>query len=112
MNYEGLLCGAALQRAKCCKGSVVKRGEQNDMIVKSIDRRLSPNQQHFLNPLSDLTFLNCVCKKKKRKLPYIGEDAVAFVAHASLQTEGQVMAADHDAAAEALLKRLHIWLDT
>lgn len=44
-------------------------------------------------------------------LTYIGEDAVALVANASLQTEGQVMAADHDAAAEALLKRLHVRLD-
>lgn len=44
-------------------------------------------------------------------LTYIGEDGVALVANASLQTEGQVMAADHDAAAEALLKRLHIRFD-
>lgn len=44
-------------------------------------------------------------------LTYIGEDAVALVANASLQTEGQVMAADHDAAAKTLFKRLHVWFD-
>lgn len=46
-----------------------------------------------------------------RWLTYIGEDAVALVANTSLQTEGQVMAADHNAAAKALLKRLHVRLD-
>lgn len=44
-------------------------------------------------------------------LTYIGEDAVTLVTNASLQAEGQVMAADHDASAKALLKRLHVRLD-
>lgn len=44
-------------------------------------------------------------------MTYIGEDAVALLAHTSLETEGQVVAADHDAAAETFLERLHIWLD-
>lgn len=44
-------------------------------------------------------------------MAYVGEDAIALLADAALQTEGQVMAADHDTPAKALLKWLHIWLD-
>lgn len=46
-----------------------------------------------------------------QQLTYIGKDTIPLLADTSLQTEGQVVAADHDAAAEALLKRLHVWLD-
>lgn len=46
-----------------------------------------------------------------QQLTYIGKDTVPLLADTSLQTEGQVVAADHDAAAKALLKRLHIRLD-
>lgn len=42
---------------------------------------------------------------------YVGEDAVALFADAALQTEGQVVAADHDSPAEAFLKGLHVQLD-
>lgn len=42
---------------------------------------------------------------------YIGEDAVPLLTDAALQTEGQVVAANHDTTAETLLERLHIWLD-
>lgn len=48
---------------------------------------------------------------RNKQLTYIGKDAVPLLANTSLQTEGQVVAADHDAAAEALLKRLHVRLD-
>lgn len=99
MNYEGLLCGTALQRAKCCKGRVVKREEQNDMMVKRIEFFRS-----FSTNVDLIVFA-------KNWLTYICEDAVTLVANASLQTEGQVVAADHDAAAEALLERLHVRLD-
>lgn len=34
MNYEGALSGAALQRANYGKLGVVKRGVQNDLILK------------------------------------------------------------------------------
>lgn len=44
-------------------------------------------------------------------MTYVGEDAVSLLTNAALETEGQVVAADHDAAAKALLKWLHIWLD-
>ena len=44
-------------------------------------------------------------------MTYIGEDAVALLADTALETEGQVVAADHDTTAITLLKRLHIWLD-
>lgn len=44
-------------------------------------------------------------------LTYICKDAVALLADAPLEAEGEVMAADHDTASKALLKRLHIWLD-
>lgn len=53
-------------------------------------------------------------KKKScggKVLTYIGEDAVTLLTNAALETEGQVVAADHDAAAKALLKWLNIWLD-
>lgn len=46
-----------------------------------------------------------------KQLTYIGKDTVSLLANTSLQTEGQVVAADHDAAAKALLKRLHVRLD-
>lgn len=46
-----------------------------------------------------------------RKMTYIGENTVTLLADAALETEGQVMATDHYAPAEALLERLHIWLD-
>lgn len=42
---------------------------------------------------------------------YIGEDAVTLLTNAALQAKSQVVTADHDAAAEALLKRLHVWFD-
>lgn len=44
-------------------------------------------------------------------MTYIGEDAVALLADAALETEGQVVAADHNTTAVTLLKWLHIWLD-
>lgn len=44
-------------------------------------------------------------------LTYVREDAIALLADAPLEAEGEVMAADHDAASEALLKRFHVWLD-
>lgn len=44
-------------------------------------------------------------------MTYVGEDAVALLANAALETEGQVVAADHDTTAKTLLKWLHIWLD-
>lgn len=43
---------------------------------------------------------------------YVGQDAVTLLAHASLETEGQVVAADHDASPKAILKRLHVGLNT
>lgn len=44
-------------------------------------------------------------------MTYIGEHTVALVVHAALQTEGEVVAADHYTAAETLLERLHVRLD-
>lgn len=44
-------------------------------------------------------------------LTYVREDAIALLADAPLEAEGEVVAADHDAASEALLERLHVWLD-
>lgn len=44
-------------------------------------------------------------------LTYVREDAIAPLADAPLEAEGEVVAADHDAASEALLERLHVWLD-
>lgn len=44
-------------------------------------------------------------------LTYVCEDAIALLADAPLEAEGEVVAADHDAASEALLERLHVWLD-
>lgn len=43
---------------------------------------------------------------------YVGKDAVALLADASLEAEGEVVAADHDAAPKALLERLHVRLNT
>ena len=43
-------------------------------------------------------------------MAYIGEDAVGLLINAALQIECEVMAADHDASAKALLERLHVWL--
>lgn len=45
------------------------------------------------------------------RLTYIGEDAIAFLADTPLETEGQVVAADHNTTAKTLLERLHVWLD-
>lgn len=42
---------------------------------------------------------------------YVGEDPVPLLADTALQAEGQVVAADRDAPAEALLKRLNVRLD-
>lgn len=50
-------------------------------------------------------------KVGSKVITYVGEDAVALLTNAALETEGQVVTADHDTAAEALLKRLHVWLD-
>lgn len=47
----------------------------------------------------------------RKVMTYVGEDAVALLTNAALQTEGQVVAADDDASAKTLLKRFHIWLD-
>ena len=44
-------------------------------------------------------------------MTYVGEDAVALLADAALEAEGQVVAADHDTPAEAFLERLHVRLD-
>lgn len=44
-------------------------------------------------------------------MTYIGEDAVALLTNAALETEGQIVATDHDAAAKSLLKWLDIGLD-
>lgn len=43
-------------------------------------------------------------------MTYIGEDAVTLLTDAALETEGQVMATDHNATTKTLLKRLHVWL--
>lgn len=45
-------------------------------------------------------------------MSYVGQDAVGLLAHAPLEVKGQVVAADDDAASEALLKRLHVRLNT
>lgn len=46
------------------------------------------------------------------KISYVSKDAVALLADASLEAEGEVVAADHDAAPKALLEWLHVRLDT
>lgn len=43
---------------------------------------------------------------------YIGGSAVGLLINAALQTEGEVVAADHYPPAKSLLKRLHLWLNT
>lgn len=48
---------------------------------------------------------------RSKVMTYIGEDAIALLTNAALETEGQVVAADHDTTAKALLKWLHVWLD-
>lgn len=104
MNYEGALSGAAQQRVNYGKLGVVKRGVQNDLILKVVSYLFILNPYFIILLFHRIVFGN-------KWLTYIGEDAVAFVANTSLQTEGQVMAADHDAAAKALLKWLHVRLD-
>lgn len=44
-------------------------------------------------------------------LTYICKDTVALLTDTPLEAESEVVAADHDTASKALLKRLHIWLD-
>lgn len=44
-------------------------------------------------------------------LTYVREDAIALLTDAPLEAEGEVVAADHDAASEALLEWLHVWLN-
>lgn len=44
-------------------------------------------------------------------MTYIGEDAVTLLTNAALETEGQVVAADHYAPAKTLLERLNVWLN-
>lgn len=44
-------------------------------------------------------------------MTYVGEDTITLLANASLEAEGEVVAADHNTAAKTLLKRLHVWLD-
>lgn len=44
-------------------------------------------------------------------MTYIGEDAVTLLTNAALETEGQVVAADHNSSAKTLLEWLHVWLD-
>lgn len=51
-----------------------------------------------------------MCSGRKR-MTYIGEDAVTLLTNAALETEGQVVATDHYAATETLLERLNVWLD-
>lgn len=46
-----------------------------------------------------------------KTVTYVGEDTIGLLVNAALQAEGEVVAADHDAAAETLLERLHVWLD-
>lgn len=101
--WRGIIWGSAaegeLRQAGCCeKGGA----EWFDTEVVSY--------LFILNPYLIILLFHWIVFGNKW-LTYIGEDAVALVAHTSLQTEGQVMAADHDAAAKALLKRLHIRLD-
>lgn len=47
-----------------------------------------------------------------KMISYVGKDAVALLADASLEVEGEIMAADHDPAPKALLERLHVRLNT
>lgn len=47
-----------------------------------------------------------------KMIAYVRKDAVALLADASLEAEGEVVAADHDAAPKALLERLHVRLNT
>lgn len=44
-------------------------------------------------------------------MTYIGEDTIALLANATLETEGQIVTADHDATSKTLLKWFHVWLD-
>lgn len=44
-------------------------------------------------------------------MAYVGQNAVALLADASLEAEGEVVAADHDAPPKSLLQRLHVRLD-
>lgn len=44
-------------------------------------------------------------------MTYIGKDTIALLANTTLETEGQVVAADHDTTAKTLLKWLHVWFD-
>lgn len=44
-------------------------------------------------------------------MTYIGKDTVALLIHAALQTEGEVVAADHYTSTKTLLEGLHVWLD-
>lgn len=46
-----------------------------------------------------------------KMIAYVRKDAVALLADASLEAEGEVVAADHDAAPKALLERLHVRLN-
>lgn len=46
-----------------------------------------------------------------KTVTYVGEDTIGLLVNAALQAEGEVVAADHDAAAETLLEGLHVWLD-
>lgn len=45
-------------------------------------------------------------------ISYVGKDAITLLADTSLEAEGEVVAADHDAAPKALLERLHVRLNT
>lgn len=90
MNYEGMLCGAALQRVRMAK---LQQEEEACVFWK-------------------LELHKKLCFGSRNKvMPYIGEDAVTLLINAALKTEGQVVTTDNDAPTKTLLKWLHIWLD-